>query len=74
MAFVGSNTSDAMAGKSVLLYIATDGTEQSPTWTLIGGQRSGDLNQEGDEIDASHKTSGGWKVADCFPQRNPVLL
>ena len=31
MAFVGSNTSDAMAGKSVLLYIATDGTEQSPT-------------------------------------------
>ena len=62
MAFVGSNASDAMAGKSVLLYIATDGTEQSPTWTLIGGQRSGDLNQEGDEIDASHKTSGGWKV------------
>ena len=62
MAFVGSNTSDAMAGKNVLLYIATDGTEQSPTWTLIGGQRSGDLNQEGDEIDASHKTSGGWKV------------
>ena len=49
MAFVGSNTSDAMAGKSVLLYIATDGTEQSPTWPLIGGQRSGDLNQEGDE-------------------------
>lgn len=63
MAFTGSNVaSDAMAGKSVLLYMATDGTEENPTWTLIGGQRSDDLNQEADEIDASHKTSGGWKV------------
>lgn len=63
MAFTGSIVaSDAMAGKNVLLYMATDGTEASPTWTLIGGQRSGDLNQEADEIDASHKTSGGWKV------------
>ncbi len=63
MAFVGSNTaSNAMAGKNVLLYIATDGTQSSPTWTLIGGQRGDDLTQEGEEIDASHKTSGGWKV------------
>ena len=54
MAFTGSNVaSDAMAGKSVLLYMATDGTEENPTWTLIGGQRSGDLNQEADEIDAT---------------------
>ena len=63
MAFKGSNeASNAMAGKNVLLYIATDGTEAEPVWTLIGGQRGDDLNQEADAIDASHKTSGGWKV------------
>lgn len=64
MAFVGTSpAADAMAGKGVLLSIATDGTESDPTWTLIGGQRSDDLNQEADEIDASHKTSGGWKIS-----------
>ena len=27
----------------------------------MGGQRSGDLSRKADEIDASDKTSGGWK-------------
>lgn len=54
-------TSTATAGKDYLIYLNTGTTEATPTWTLLGGQRSGDLNREADEIDASHKTSGGWK-------------
>lgn len=54
-------TSTATAGKDYLIYLNTGTTEAAPTWTLMGGQRSGDLNREADEIDASHKTSGGWK-------------
>jgi len=54
-------TSTATVGKDYLIYLDTGTTEAAPTWTLLGGQRSGDLNREADEIDASHKTSGGWK-------------
>lgn len=54
-------TSTATAGKDYFIYLNTGTTEAAPTWTLLGGQRSGDLNREADEIDASHKTSGGWK-------------
>ena len=54
-------TSTATAGKDYLIYLNTGTTEAAPTWTLLGGQRSGDLNREADEINASHKTSGGWK-------------
>lgn len=54
-------TSTATAGKDYLIYLNTGTTEAAPTWTLLGGQRSGDLNREAEEIDASHKTSGGWK-------------
>ena len=54
-------TSTATAGKDYLIYLNTGTTEAAPTWTLLGGQRSGDLNREADEIDASHKASGGWK-------------
>lgn len=54
-------TSTATAGKDYLIYLNTGTTEAAPTSTLLGGQRSGDLNREADEIDASHKTSGGWK-------------
>ena len=54
-------TSTATAGKDYLIYLNTGATEAAPTWTLLGGQRSGDLHREADEIDASHKTSGGWK-------------
>lgn len=54
-------TSTATVGKDYLIYLNTGTTEAAPTWTLLGGQRSGDLNRKADEIDASHKTSGGWK-------------
>lgn len=54
-------TSTVTVGKDYLIYLNTGTTEAAPTWTLLGGQRSGDLNRKADEIDASHKTSGGWK-------------
>ena len=50
----------ATAGKDYLVYVATAGTTENPTWTLVGGQRSGSLSRTAEEIDASHKTSGGW--------------
>ncbi len=52
----------ATAGKDYLLYVNTGETEAEPVWTLVGGQRSGDLSRKADEIDASDKTSGGWKA------------
>jgi TP901-1 family phage major tail protein len=51
----------AACGKDFLIYVNTGETEATPTWTVVGGQRSGDLNRKADEIDASNKTSGGWK-------------
>lgn len=53
---------DATVGKDYLIYLNTGATEAAPTWALLGGQRSGDLTRQADEIDASHKTSGGWKT------------
>lgn len=64
MAFSGPSitpTTAATAGKAYLLYVATAGTQSSPTYTLVGGQRGADLNRQADEIDASCKTDGGWK-------------
>lgn len=54
------SVSSASVGKDFLLYINT-GTVNSPTWTLIGGQRGASLGRTAEEIDISHKTSGGWK-------------
>lgn len=51
----------ATPGKDFLIYINTGESEANPTWTLIGGQRSGTLNRSAESRDASHKTSGGWK-------------
>jgi TP901-1 family phage major tail protein len=50
----------ATAGKDYLIYLNTGGSSDNPTWTLLGGQRSGGLTRNAEEIDASHKTSGGW--------------
>lgn len=55
-----SASTTATAGKDYLVYVATAGTESNYTWTLVGGQRSGSLSRSAEEIDASHKTSGGW--------------
>ncbi|MDR3565582.1 MAG: phage tail tube protein [Negativicutes bacterium] len=59
-----TNPSPAQAtvGKDYLLYINT-GTAATPVWTLIGGQRAGTLTRKGDTIDASDKTTGGWKAS-----------
>jgi TP901-1 family phage major tail protein len=54
------SVSSATVGKDYLLYVNT-GTVGSPTWTLIGGQKSSDLNRTAESIDVSHKTTGGWK-------------
>lgn len=56
-----SATSTATAGKDYLIYLNNGESDENPNWLLLGGQRSGDLNRQADEIDASHKTSGGWK-------------
>mgnify|MGYP002660179116 CR=1 FL=1 len=56
-----NGVSTATAGKDYLIYLNTGASEDAPVWTLLGGQRSGDLTRQADEIDASNKTSGGWK-------------
>lgn len=53
------STSSATVGKDYLLHINT-GTVAVPVWTLIGGQRGSSLGRTAEEIDVSHKTSGGW--------------
>lgn len=55
------STTAGTVGKDYLLHVNT-GTSSTPVWTLVGGQRSADLNCDADEIDMSHKTSGGWKA------------
>lgn len=52
---------DIALGKDFFLEVNTAATEANPTWTVVGGQRSTALKRTADEIDASHKTSGGWK-------------
>ena len=54
------SVSSASVGKDFLLSVNT-GTVAVPIWTLIGGQRGASLSRSADEIDVSHKTSGGWK-------------
>lgn len=56
-----NGVSTATAGKDYLIYLNTGASEDAPVWTLLGGQRSGDLTRQADEINASNKTSGGWK-------------
>lgn len=51
-------------GVDFLLYINT-GTEASPSWAVLGGQRGATFKRQADEIDASSKTSQGWK--DTIP-------
>lgn len=52
--------SEPIAGVDILVKVNT-GTMEAPVWTSIGGQRGATLNRTGDEIDASDKTTGGWK-------------
>ena len=54
-------SSPATVGKDYLLSVNV-GTAATPEWALIGGQQNSSLARKADSIDASHKTSGGWKV------------
>src|SRR5574344_1362213 len=54
-----SNKSVAEAGKDTLLSV-NKGTEVTPVWVLVGGQRNTPLTRKANTLDASHKTSGGW--------------
>lgn len=49
----------ASPGKDHLLQV--DGGTTKPSWVTVGGQRNAPLDQTADSIDASHKSSGGWK-------------
>lgn len=55
------NSADASLGKDYLLHVNI-GTVEVPQWVPVGGQRSTSLSRSADEIDCSHKTTGGWKV------------
>lgn len=57
---VNPSPSQSTVGKDYLLYVNT-GTPAVPVWTLIGGQRAGTLSRKAESIDASNKTTGGWK-------------
>lgn len=50
-------------GKDFFLYIDTSSQKGTPEWTLVGAQRNTSLKRTAEEIDVSHKTSGGWKAA-----------
>lgn len=50
-------------GVDFLIMINT-GTEESPTYTKIGGQRGGTLNMETDTIDLTSKDNYGWSFED----------
>lgn len=51
-----------LEGKYVMVYLnfGENATEDSPKWSLIGGQKTANLDRSADSIDASDKTSDGW--------------
>jgi len=49
----------AVTGVTFLIQVNT-GTETSPTWTAVGGQRGATLNRSVDEADVTSKGSLGW--------------
>ena len=52
---------DEQSGKDFLLYVLT-AVGPPEVFTLIGGQRGATLKRTNDTVDASHKTSGSWKL------------
>jgi len=48
-----------VSGVTFLIQVNT-GTETSPTWTAVGGQRGATLNRSVDEADVTSKDSLGW--------------
>lgn len=51
-----------MATKGVDILILVDtGTDGTPQWTPVGGQRGATLSESRETIDVTHKASGGYK-------------
>lgn len=48
-------------GVDVLIKVNT-GTDQSPVWTDVAGQREATFKEKVEEIETSHKLSGGYKT------------
>lgn len=49
----------AVSGVAFLIKVNT-GTEASPVWTAVAGQRNGTLNLSMDTIDVTSKDSAAW--------------
>jgi TP901-1 family phage major tail protein len=52
----------AVSGVSFIIKVNT-GTEQTPVWTAVGGQRDATLKMTSEEIDVTSKDSSGWHEA-----------
>ena len=58
---VGS--AEATAGKDYLLYIAAIvGPATTESWCILGGQKGATIDESSDDIDATTKTTGGYKA------------
>lgn len=63
---INPSTQTATVGKDFLLWVnGKTGTDNFlkvsvPEWVLVGGQRGLGLSLTAEEIDTTHKTSGGW--------------
>lgn len=53
--------SSAEAGKDTMLYVDDGAGTSTPNWVIVGGQRNSPVDRSADEIDASDKTTEGWK-------------
>lgn len=51
----------ATSGKNYFIELNM-GTEETPKWERIGGQRDSTLSQKADSIDATSKDGDGWKT------------
>ncbi|MTV51039.1 phage major tail protein, TP901-1 family [Heliobacillus mobilis] len=49
-----------LAGVDVLLYVKTGGTDDTPTYTVLGGQSGATLNRATHVVDVTSKDANGW--------------
>ena len=54
-------TNEVTVGKSYFLKVAKLDDQNKVVWVKVGGQRNSGITKNSESIDASHKTSGGWK-------------
>lgn len=66
----------ALLGKDVLVFInyGEGATEDTPVWSLIGGQRSASMSDTAAEIDVTNKTSGGYGDFEAGIKTNELTL